>query len=182
VYKIFPVYILNNFKGDLMKRICLTALFLLSFILIQGCNDEPALEEEDLSEFNKLSWIKGIWEGTQGDAKLYESWRSKSFRSLEGISYTTVNKQRVFVQTMRIEQSGNKITLTITSGKGDEETTLDLTEVTDDTIIFTGASGSYPEKIIYSREGDNRMTVQLSGAPNADAGVQEFSYRRTGET
>jgi hypothetical protein len=165
-----------------MKKIYLTVLLLFSFILFQGCNDEPALEEEDLSEFNKISWIKGIWEGNQGDARLYESWRSKSFRSMEGISYTTVNKQRVYVQTMRIEQSGNKISMTITTDQGSEETVLDLTEATDDQIVFTRSSGSYPEKIIYSKEADDRMTVQLSGSPNAAAGVQEFAYKRTGET
>jgi hypothetical protein len=61
-------------------------------IIYTGCEDEPALKEEDLTDFNKITWLKGIWEGKQGDAQLYESWRSKNFRTLEGISYTTVKK------------------------------------------------------------------------------------------
>jgi hypothetical protein len=157
-------------------------ILIFGFYLLPGCGDEPGLKEEDLTDFNRLLWIKGIWEGKQGEAQLYESWRSKSFRSLEGLSYTSVNKERVYVQTMRIEQSSNKITLTISINEGSEETVLDLEEITDDKIVFTRSSGSFPEQVIYSREGENIMVVQLSGAPNADAGVQEFRYKKTSDT
>jgi hypothetical protein len=173
---------MGTIDEDEMKRIFLIYMMLAGLIFLQGCSDEPGLKEEDMAEFSRLTWLKGIWEGRQGNATLYESWRSKSFRSLEGISYTTINAERAYIQTMRIEQSSNKITMTISIEEGSEETVMDLTEITDDKVVFTRASGSYPEQVIYTREGDNVMVVQLSGSQNVDAGVQEFRYKKTGET
>jgi hypothetical protein len=164
-----------------MNKPVAVILLLITVIIMHGCSDEPGLKEEDMADFNRLTWVKGIWEGREGNADFYESWRSKSFRTLEGISYTTVNKERVYVQTMRIEQSSNRITLSINFNEGEDETVLDLSEITDDQVVFTKSSGSFPEQVIYKKEG-NGMIVQLSGDANADAGVQEFRYKKTGDT
>jgi hypothetical protein len=165
-----------------MRKLYVFLLLPLSLIFIQGCGDEQGLKEEDLGEFNKITWIEGIWEGRDGDADFYESWRSRSYRSLEGISYTTIRDERVYEQTMRIEQSNNKITLTINFKEGAEQTVLDLMQIAEGRVVFVKTSGTYPEKVVYSKEGDNRMKVQLSGTQNADAGVQEFEYKKTGDT
>jgi hypothetical protein len=158
------------------------AYLLLFLFMLTGCSDEPGLKEEDMTDFNRLTWIKGIWEGRQGDAYIYESWRSKSFRTLEGISYTTINNQRVYSQNMRIEQSSNKITLNIRIDEGETETVLDMTEIDDNRVVFNISSGSYPEQVIYTRESDGNMVVQISGDQVTDTGSQEFRYKRSGDT
>jgi hypothetical protein len=157
-------------------------IIIISLLLVlSGCDDEPALKEEDLSEFNKLTWLKGIWEGRQGDAKLYESWRSKNYRIMEGISYTTVNSQRVYIQTMRIEQSNNKITLHVKSETGSEETVLRLYEADDNKITFVNSEGGFPERVVYKKD-NNIMNVEISGISGEEDKTQEFEYKKTGET
>jgi len=139
------------------------------------------MKEEDLTDFNRISWMKGIWEGKQGDAVLYESWRSKSYRSMEGISYTTVDDRRVYIQTMTIEQSNNKIILSITNKQGTEQIFLELTDIAEDKVVFVNPSDGYPGKIVYQKD-KNKMIVELSGSGGNEENTQRFEYRKTEET
>lgn len=162
-----------------------TALYLMIitsvFLFVPGCDDGPGLKEEDMTEFNKITWLKGIWEGRQGDAKLYESWRSKNYRILEGLSFTSVGGERVYIQTMRIEQSNNKIILVIKAGEGEEETQLELKEASENKIIFSNPENKFPEQVTYRRE-KNRMIVEVSGTFGSEEKSQEFVYRKTDQT
>lgn len=154
----------------------ITFIFLL---LITACS-ETEVKEEDLTEFKKFEWMLGIWEGKQGEAETYESWRRKNFRILEGISYTTIDNQRVYSQDMRIEQSNNKIYYIIQkSTYTDKEIKLELTEVSDSTVQFTNSEVGFPEKIIYSRLKNKRMNVTLSGEEEDENNRTEFNYKQT---
>lgn len=157
----------------------LLLLYITIHILFAGCNDSE-VAEEDMTEFNKLEWLQGVWEGTQGDARIYESWRRKNFRIMEGISYTTVDNKRVYSQDMRIEQSNNKIQYIITEVTGEEkEVRLTLSTIDETSAEFINAEEGYPGKIIYSQTQNNRMNVSLLGPEGDEKDKTEFNYRKT---
>ena len=146
----------------LIKLNILTGLIIL-FAVFAGC-DTQEQKTEDMTKFNKLSWMENVWKGTQGDAKLYESWHKKNFRILEGISYTSdENGRRVYSQDMRLEQNNNQIFFTIKL-PGNQLKTFDLVSVTDSCAVFENEDNNgYPETITYQRKSDGRMTVSLEG-------------------
>jgi hypothetical protein len=158
-----------------MKFIILLAA---GIFLFSGCG-ETDVKEEDTTDFKKLGWILGVWEGKQGDADIYESWRRKNYRIMEGTSYTTSEGSRVFSQNMRIEQSNNIINYIILDENGEGIQKFQLTSLEDSTAEFTNAEEGYPDKIIYKREKQNRMNVSLLGEKEDQTAKSELNYRKT---
>jgi hypothetical protein len=151
--------------------------FFITFsILIAGCGNGD-FKEEDTTEFEKLSWMLGIWKGKQGDAELYESWRKVNYRIMEGISYTTQDKTRIYSQTMRLEQSNNKIFLLVTLPNSTEPITLDLEEIAENKAVFVNNEIEYPKRIVYLLEKENAMKVILEG--DSRENITEFNYIKT---
>lgn len=166
---------MNNSNGMAAIKIILT--FLITFsILFLGCGNGD-FKEEDTTDFEKLSWMLGIWKGKQGDAELYESWRKVNYRIMEGISYTTQDKARVYSQTMRLEQSNNKIFLLVTLPNSTEPITLDLKQIEENKAVFVNSEDQYPKRIEYSLEKENIMNVALEG--ESQENITEFNYRKT---
>ncbi len=152
-------------------------ILILSLLFIWSCGEQN-VKEEDLTNFNKMDWLLGIWEGKQGDADIYESWRKKNFRIMEGISYTTQDERRVYAQTMRIEQNNNNIFLIIKFNEG-EENILRAETIDDDKIIFVNTEEGFPHTVTYKKSG-NGINVSIKGEDESTPST-ELTYKRTGD-
>lgn len=156
----------------------IAALFLLALFLFMGCEGQEP-KTEDTAAFSKLNWMRGIWEGEQGNAETYESWVRKSYRIMEGISFTKQNKEKVYSQSMRIEQNNNKIKLLLKAEGAATPDVFDLAEVTEDRAVFINTENKYPEKIIYEKSGDKTMIVKVAGENEAQSTT--LKYEKTKE-
>jgi hypothetical protein len=136
----------------------------LLFLIFIGCESQEP-KTEDTTEFQKLNWLIGVWEGKQGNLDIYESWSRKSFRIMEGVSTTTEKRKPLHSQTQRIEQNNNKIRLIVTSGDN-QPVILEMKSVSENQVEFINPSNTYPERVIYSREGKDKMKVIFEGEGN----------------
>lgn len=165
------------FKWVWDKKYFLIFIIAAAFYVFTGC-EKKEMKTEDTSDFDKFSWMMGIWEGRQGDASLYESWTKQNYRTMEGISFTTQDKFRIYSQTMHLEQSNNKIFLLITPKETKEVTTLYLQTISDSLAKFINQdSTGYPKNIIYKRTSPKRMEVKVDGkTPETSTTLK---YRKT---
>ena len=151
-------------------------IFFITTIIFFGC-DSNEIKEEDTSNFKKLSWLKGQWEGEQNDAEIHESWNGVNFRIMEGTSYTIQDGIRVYSQGMRLEQSNNKIFLILTFRDNNDSYTYDLKEISDSKAVFENNEEGFPKTIVYEK-GNESMHVSLKGV---DGDVRsEYEYQRNG--
>jgi Domain of unknown function (DUF6265) len=137
-------------------------LFVIILFIFSGCNNQKQ-KTEDLSKFNKLSWIENVWKGKQGNANLYESWHKINFRMFEGISYTTNETgNRIFSQNMKIEQDDNRI-FYIMKLQEKQQKTFKLISVTNSTAVFENEDYGFPHIINYKLKANDAMSITLSG-------------------
>lgn len=149
----------------------------LLILFIASCNKNK-LETEDTTNFEKLDWMLGIWEGTQGDADIYESWTRQNYRTMNGVSFTTQDEVRIYSQMMHLEQSNNKIFFIITPKETNEETSLNLINVSDSDAVFINQdSTGYPKKIVYKKISPKKMEVDIEGETQESS--TSLNYRKT---
>lgn len=165
------------FKRILDKKYFFILIITAVFFVFTGC-EKKEMKTENTTDFDKLNWMMGVWEGKQGDASLYESWTKQNYRTIEGISFTTQDKVRIYSQNMHLEQSNNKIFLLITPKENKEVTTLNLETISDSLAEFINQdSTGYPKKIIYTMIASKRMEVKVDGETPETSTI--LKYRKT---
>jgi len=159
-------------------KISLLALLVLFLTGIIACQNQQQ-KTEDLSNFNRLSWLENVWRGKQGEAKIYESWHKKNFWLMEGISYTTDETgKRVFSQDMRIEQDNNHIYYIIKL-PGNNRQTFDLVSITDTSVVFKNEDNQYPQTIKYRHPANDSLVVLLKGKNEGNEMNTKLNYEKS---
>lgn len=145
-----------------MKAIILTSLFVIS----------TSLSAQTLAD---LSWMNGYWVNQENGTASEELWSTSKGGMMIGMNRSIYANGRSSFEFLRIVESEGKI-IYLASPGGQSPTPFTLTQSTDKNAVFENMENDFPQRIIYSREG-NTMTARIEDT-SGENGMQ-WSWIKT---
>ncbi len=146
----------SQLKNLPMKAIILTSLFFIS----------TSLSAQTLED---LSWMNGYWVNQENGSSSEELWSTSNGGMMIGLNRSVYANGRSSFEFLRIVESEDKIVYLASPG-GQSPTPFTLSEVADKKAVFENMENDFPQRIIYSREGDT-MTARIEDA-SGEKGMQ----------
>jgi len=126
----------------------------------------------------RVQWFTGCWEGEHpGGGVLEEVWLSPRGGTMLGMNRTVSGERTIDHESILLfEEHGKLIYLVHPFGKTPVQFTA--IEVTETKAVFANPRHDYPQRIIYRREGLDRLIARFeSPGPDGDRGI-DFPMRR----
>lgn len=131
-------------------------------------------------DVSKLTWLTGCWErqSEKSGRKTLEQWTSSTGGALFGIGRTFKNGKLDSWEFMRIEQSGGSAKFLALLSEASEATAFDLRSTTANQLIFENLKNDFPQRVIYKKNGMNKLDARIEGSIDGKALPIEFSFNR----
>lgn len=130
------------------SRIILTVF---TFILVTGITQAQTLSD--------LDWMSGYWTSSENGTTMEELWMPASGGMMLGLHRDVFANGRSSFENIRIIETKNGIVYLASPG-GQSATPFSLKEATAQRVIFENLEHDFPQRIIYSREG-NTLTARI---------------------
>jgi len=127
--------------------------------------------DESLDE---LAWISGSWKGTAGGIRQEEIWTRPAGGLILGLHRDLFEGGGSFFEFLRIEQRDDGI-FYVAMPRARQGTDFRLTRLEDGRAVFENPAHDFPQKIIYSREG-NTLSARIEGAENGEQRSSSWSW------
>ena len=132
-----------------------------------------AAEEDPLAA---LAWISGTWEGENGNIRMEEIWTRPAGGLILGVHRDLFPGGRSFFEYLRIEQRGDDI-FYIAAPRGENATEFRLTELLDNGAVFENPEHDFPQKLVYTRDGDT-LRATIEGVANGKRRSSGWKWHR----
>ncbi|GAB5409903.1 MAG: hypothetical protein BalsKO_22680 [Balneolaceae bacterium] len=134
------------------KKLLMKSIFL--FICLILCSS--TIIAQSLSD---LSWMAGYWTSSEKGTTMEELWTIESGGLMLGLHRDVFSNGRSSFEFLNISKIENKITY-IAQPRGGTGTHFHLIEVSDSRAVFENLEHDFPQRIIYSREG-NKLIARI---------------------
>ena len=125
-----------------------------------------------------LSWLSGCWTNPKGEAGSGEYWQPLAGETMLGIGRTVRNGKTVQYEYLRLHtDEQDRVVYTATPSR-QRETAFVATQVTDRAAVFENPTHDFPQKITYTREGDEGMLVRIEGPRQGQSRAIDFRFSR----
>lgn len=121
-----------------------------------------------------LSWMAGYWLSCEGGREVSEIWSDPRGGLMAGVSVTVGRSGRGSLEFMRIWPVGDSLAFLAQPG-GVPATVFPLIESTPNRAVFENPEHAFPQRVIYSREGDT-LTGRIEGTANGQPQSMTWTY------
>lgn len=141
---------------------------------------EEGQEKISTSQLSQLQWLLGTWGNQNGEEIMEERWKIENDSTLAGFAYTKVAQDTVFAETLKIQQLGEAILLTVVaySQNDDAPVRFKLITLEDDTIIFENKGHDFPQRIAYTTPQKDSIHAWIEGTVDGELQKIDFYYNR----
>jgi hypothetical protein len=124
-----------------------------------------------------FAWLEGEWERTTSRGLSVERWTRLADGSLTGESVTlpTEGGDEVHGEALQLAAMGDAIFYIARPRQNEYPTGFKLVELTAQRAVFDNPNHDFPQRITYSRTGDDAFTVTITG-PGDDGASQEIDF------
>lgn len=149
--------------------------------MLFSCAEDPASTG---GSFNgDFSMLEGTWEDISEKQTFIEYWNPADNGALEGNGFVLFENDTVLIEHLRIEKNGmGWVYYAGVSGhSGNQSVPFTLSEQsTANKLVFENLAHDFPQRIIYAKNGDNKIEVLIEGEENGNFRRRKLSYiRRT---
>jgi uncharacterized protein DUF6265 len=125
-----------------------------------------------------FAWLAGDWQLTRGGQCVEEHWTEPSDTSLVGMSRTVAQGRTTEFEFLRIEAREAGIYYVAQPG-GRPPVDFVLASDTPRELVFVNPGhADRLQRIVYRRDGDDRVTARIEGEEGGRRFSVEFPYRR----
>ena len=132
-----------------MKRFLLA----LALLTISGSFGDAVAQ----SPFDVLVWLEGDWVRRTEHGEATESWKRVSDNTMEGVGFITSGDSVGISEYLRVERFGEEVFYTAKPGQSPFPTSFLMTTGDEKHVVFENPSHDFPQRIIYTRNGDNGL-------------------------
>jgi hypothetical protein len=126
-----------------------------------------------------LTWLAGDWEMRRGDQCIEEHWTLPSETSLIGMSRTVANNRTAEFEFVRIEARADGVFYVAQPG-GRPPVDFKLASESASELVFENPGhADHLKRIVYRRDGADRITARIEGEDSGRAFAVDFPYRRS---
>lgn len=125
-----------------------------------------------------LAWLAGCWAAEGGEPGSGEQWMPLAGGSLLGVGRTVKGGRTVAWEFMRIvaEPDGKVAFIALPSGQ--RETRFERVASAPADAVFENAGHDFPQRVIYRRQGEDRIAARIEGLRGGVPRGIDFPLRR----
>lgn len=127
----------------------------------------------------QMSFLAGDWIETKDGRTVEEHWIGPAGGVMAGltISYADTPGARTAVESMSIVIRDGRFTF-IARPEGRPETAFPLKEADNGYAVFENLAHDFPQRVIYSYDGDDTLEARIEGTIDGKAQSMEWRYVR----
>lgn len=132
------------------------------------------------NELEKTSWLLGVWKSDNPEGIAYEVWHRENDSVFSGRSYMVKGHDTLPQETMTLQQNGNETYyIPIVNGQNNGQPVLfKMMPAAEATLVFENPEHDFPQKITYTKVGEDSLVAAISGKINGETHTEEFPMRR----
>lgn len=151
------------------------SLYLLVFTLL--FTNRANAQDSDL--LSPVKWLAGCWSADGGEPGSGEHWMPAAGDTMIGIGRTIKNGKTVDYEFLQLKRGANGKLAFVALPSGQKEASFPLLSAHPDEVIFENLEHDFPQRIIYRREGSDRIKARIEGMRNNKLRAVDFPMSRT---
>jgi len=149
-------------------RFLVTALC-LQFVLVLPARSAP---------IDDLAWLAGCWASEGREAGSGEQWSAPAGGTMLGTSRTVRGGRTIEWEFLRIREAEDGVLEYVALPSRQAETVFRMTRLAEREVTFENPGHDFPQRIVYRREGLDRLVARIEGSAGGRDRVVEFPMRR----
>lgn len=153
-------------------------LLIIFVLLLQACTNE----KKESSKLERSTWLLGYWEmRSPGGSSVTESWVRIDDTSFAGAGkFMDSSGNVVSSEEIRIVLRDGKLCyIPIVDNQNDGEAiTFTEADHSDSIMVFENKEHDFPQRIVYTRIGNDSMLAYIEGDVDGETRRIEFPYRK----
>lgn len=143
-------------------------------------NSETETAENKSEKIDQLQWLLGTWTSESGDEFSQETWSQEDNTTFSAFSFSQVQDETVFAETMVLQQKGENLLLTVATAnqKDEKPVTFNLVSMENGQFTFENKKHDFPQRIIYTNPVKDSLHAWIEGSVNGEAKRIDFSFSR----
>lgn len=125
---------------------------------------------------SQVSWLNGCWELAGANRRVVEQWSSAD-GVMTGWSRTWIGGQLRESETVRLVTRGDTLVYEA-QPSGQRRAEFRTTSVGGREVVFSNPAHDFPQRIVYSRAGDDSLIARIEGDRGGRAAQVSYPYRR----
>ena len=149
-----------------MRLLSVAMLMLISFSL-----------NAQTKGIKQFSWMLGSWKGNTNDGEISENWIKQDDNTIIGKGYYIVKGDTILREKLRIQKIENYYTF-IPIIANNYPVLFTLVESGNNKWVFENKEHDFPQRVVYSRKGDNSMLAWIEGEMNGEQMKEEYLFEK----
>lgn len=158
-----------------MRVVCRVGLLFVALVAAPVVGAPPG---SDAPGLDRLWWLEGEWARATAGGTMVESWQRVSQTTMEGTSTRHVDGASRVTEYLRLEQMGEGIFYTAKPLENRLPTPFELVEWSEERFVFENRQHDFPQRIIYTRRGDNGLVARIEGSVDGEERAIDFVFDR----
>ncbi len=165
-----------------MKRHLFCLLF--PFLLI-SCKNSSETENTEIetatgnfSKMERMQWLLGTWVNDFTPEFSQESWKRENDSTFRAFSFTTVNQDTVFAETMALQQRRGNLFLTVSEASNKNPITFGLVSSEDGAFVFENKDHDFPQRIVYTNPVPDSLHAWIEGPLEGEMKTLHFYFSK----
>ncbi|UGQ46290.1 DUF6265 family protein [Massilia endophytica] len=146
---------------------------LLAALLASACMQAGA------ASVDQLGWLAGCWASEGGEPGSGEQWMAPAGGTMLGTARTVKGGKTVAWEFVQIRALDDGRLAYVAKPHNQAEAAFPLRSVTENEVVFEAPEHDFPQRIIYRREGSERLHARIEGTVKGKLKGIDFPLRRT---
>lgn len=129
------------------------------------------------TEFKKLEWLTGKWEGIQGIGLYHEEWEKIS-DGFKGRAYFIKKGEILNSESLVIYSRDSEIYYEADVSHNPQPVSFKMTFLDNDKVIFENPNHDFPQKITYEKKQDGFLLATIEALQNGKGKKVEFNLKK----
>jgi hypothetical protein len=126
---------------------------------------------------NRLSWLEGLWTGTNGGIEMEERWTSSKGGALLGLHRDIKNGRMVSFEFFRIDSTAEGA-FYFASPRAAPPTPFRLVELGERRAVFENKAHDFPQRILYWLDANGALHARIEGPMKGKTVSQEWVWTK----
>ena len=131
------------------------------------------------SALDRLAWLGGCWAIETAEAGSVEHWTLPAGGTLLGISRTVRAGKTTEYEFLQIREAADGRLVYVALPSGQKETAFPMVRLNDEEVVFENPAHDFPQRILYRRDGSNRLVARIEGLRGGKLRAIDFPMKRT---
>ena len=139
------------------------------------------VSNKNYSKIDSLQWLVGNWTNISSESQSYENWIQENDSTMTGFSYTTVEKDTVFSETVNLQQVGDEafLIVRVPDQNESEAVTFKLLPTRDAVFTFENKNHDFPQRISYTNPIKDSIHAWIEGNIDGKSRKVDFKFKRS---